>query len=348
MMAARSPPPPLTAPRIWDATAPEDACILRHRGHVYPVAFSSDGRRIASGSWDGKVRLWDAVSASLIRSLETHHQTIGALAFSPDGALLASWGEDRTIRVWDAATGHAIHILRHENMPMRDSVYSLVVSADGRRLGAASEHGVGFWDLVTGAELATLHPPLAGVRVVAFSPDGGRLAAAGNDDPKVVVVDAATGELIAELTGFSGRIQSIAFSPDGRTVLTAGQDPTLRLWDAATGRLLRTFAGHGLEVLAAVFHPDGTRIASGGHDRSIRIWDTAIGEELVRLPGHSSYVFSLAFSPDGETLVSGSGDYTVRLWDTFPVARRLQARRVAGNPLPPSWLPDSPDPSAAR
>jgi WD40 repeat protein len=330
--------------RLWDATAPEDACILRHKGHVYAVAYGPDGRRIASGSWDGRVRLWDAVDAGPVHTLEDHHQTIGALAFTPDGTRLASWGEDRMIRLWDAATGKAIAVLRHENMRMRDSVYSLVVSPDGKRLGASSADGVHFWDLSTGDELATLHLPLAGVRVVAISPDGDRLAAAGDDVPKVVVVDATSGERIAELTGFTGRIQSIAFSPDGRTVLTAGQDPALRLWDAATGRLVRTFVGHGLEVLAAVFHPDGTRIASGGHDRSILIWDTAVGEELLRLPGHASYVFSLAFSPDGETLVSGSGDYTVRLWDTFPVARRLRARRVTASPRPSSPLAARPDP----
>ncbi len=219
-------------------------------------------------------------------------------------------------------------------MGHRDSVYSLVVSPDGQRLGAATTGGVRFWDMATHAELATLRLPIRGVRVVAYSPDGARLAA-GGDDQRVVVVDAASGELITEITGFAGRIQSVAFSPDGRRVLTAGKDQTLRLWDAATGELVRTFAGHDQEVLSAIFHPDGTRIASGGHDRSIRIWDTASGDELVRLAGHSWYVFSLAFSPDGETLVSGSGDSTVRLWDAFPVARRLRARRMmAVGPLP--------------
>jgi WD40 repeat protein len=236
-----------------------------------------------------------------------------------------------TIRLWDSATGEAIEPrLRHDEMPQRDSVYSLVVSPDGKRLGAVTSQQVRFWDLATRAELTPLRLPIRGLRVVAFSPDGGRLAG-GGDDARVVIVDAASGELLAECTGFKGRIQSVAFSPDGRYLLTAGMDPTLRLWDAATGRLVRTFAGHGQEVLSAIFHPDGTRIASGGHDRSIRIWDNATGEELMRLPGHSWYVFSLGFSPDGETLVSGSGDATVRLWDTFPVALRLKALRKREN-----------------
>ena len=211
-------------------------------------------------------------------------------------------------------------------MPKRDSVYSLVISPDGRRIGAVAIGGIRFWDMATRLESAPVRLPVQGVRVIAYSPDGTRLAA-GGDGPRVLIVDANSGDLVAELTGFSGRIQSVAFSPDGRHVLTAGKDPTLRLWDATTGRLVRTFAGHGAEVLSAVFHPDGTRIASGGHDRSILIWDVATGDELVRLLGHSWYVFSLAFSSDGQTLVSGSGDSTVRLWDAFSVVRRLIARR---------------------
>lgn len=215
-------------------------------------------------------------------------------------------------------------------MNQRDSVYSLIVSLDGQRLGAVADNGVRFWNIATCAEMAPLRLPISGVRVVAFSPDGRRLAA-GGDNTKVVIVDSISGTPVAELSGFPGRIQSLAFSPDGRYLLTAGMDPTLRLWDAATGNLVRTFVGHGLEVLSAIFYPDGTRIASGGHDRSIRIWDVATGDELVRLPGHSWYVFSLAFSPDGRTLVSGSGDSRLRLWDDFSIARRLKARRAKGS-----------------
>jgi WD40 repeat protein len=134
--------------------------------------------------------------------------------------------------------------------------------------------------------------------------------------------------VLVRLRHEGGSIEAVRFSPDGRRLATGGEGGDVRLWDAETRRLLRALESHAGEVFAVAWSPDGRRLATAGRDRDIRIGDPETGDELISLAGHSSYVVSMSFSPDGRTLVAGPGDATVRLWDTFPVARRLGARRT--------------------
>jgi hypothetical protein len=314
--------------------------VLRgHTSYVYPVAFSPDGRWIASGDWDGNARLWDAATGEQCATLP-HPDVVRCLAFGPDSTWLVTGGDgDDWLRIWDVATARVRKKVRGPGVSIR----WLAVSPDGTRVAASA------WDeqlknhlSVCDVESRERLFAAAGI-VLAYSPDGRWLAGVDADWKTVVLRDARTHAVAARLTGHEDRVNGAAFSPDSRRLASCSRDRTVRLWpidplslpspagDGGEGevRECRVLHGHTDEVYAAAFHPDGTRLATAGSDRAILLWDVARGEEVARLQGHTSYVWSLAFSPDGATLASGSGDFTVRLWDMAPLKTRYQARREA-------------------
>ena len=151
------------------------------------------------------------------------------------------------------------------------------------------------------------------IREIQYSPDGTRLAVASSIG--IWLYDAHTGAEVALLTGHTGLVNSVSFSPDGRTLASGSYDKTVRLWDVVTGGHIRTLVGHTDWVYSVSFSPDGRTLASGSWDDTVRLWDVVTGGHIRTLVGHTDWVYSVSFSPDGRTLASGSWDRTVRLWD---------------------------------
>ncbi|MDB9539894.1 30S ribosomal protein S6 [Anabaenopsis arnoldii] len=199
--------------------------LTGHSGSVCSVAFSPDGRTLASASWR-TIQLWDVATQEEIATLTRHSYGVLSVAFSPDGRTLASGSDDGTIKLWDVATQGSIATLTGHS----GSVRSVAFSPDGRTLASGSrDETIKLWDVATQGSIATLTGHSNWVRSVAFSPDG-RTLASGSDDETIKLWDVATQGSIATLTGHSYGVWSVAFSPDGRTLASGSEDSTIKIW----------------------------------------------------------------------------------------------------------------------
>ncbi|MGK7872108.1 MAG: NB-ARC domain-containing protein [Xenococcaceae cyanobacterium] len=320
---------------------------------ILSVAFSPDGKLLATGDTNGEIQLWQVADSKLLLICKGHAGWVHSVIFSPDGRMLCSGSSDQTVKLWNVSDGKCLKTLLGHNQRVRSVafspdgttlasgsgdctvrlwdvnsgqclkifsghgswIWSVTFAPDGQTLASGSEdRTVKIWDVRTGECLQTLLGHSRWVRTVAFSPNG-QILASGSGDRTVKLWNVHDGSEAIALKGHTQRLRSVTFSPDGSMLASGAGDHTVKLWDCRTGRCLKTLHGHSSRLTSVAFSPDGTILASGGEDRAVRIWEVSTGQCLKTWQGYASWVQSVAFSPDGTTLASGSEDRTVRLWD---------------------------------
>jgi RNA polymerase sigma factor (sigma-70 family) len=341
---------------LWDAATGERRQAWEaHSGPINGMAYSRDGRLLATASDDKSIRLWNPQTGRELRRLSGHRGEVHAVAFSSDGNLLASGGADKTVRVWDPATGKELRQLgKHAG-----SVRGMAFAAGDRQLLVGSwEAGVGLWDTATGKEIRRYPGSPNWPGCLAVSPDGSTLAALGWGAGAAGLWDVNTGRQLGPVGGHTSEVTGVLFTRDGHLLTAGDSDDAVRRWELTTGKEERFWegkqrpvrslalplngkivAGGGSDGTAYLWaadsgqelrrfkapeegpawnvalSPDGAKLAVAGYDHIIRLWDVAGGKEIRQITGDDRGVYDLAFSPDGTTLAAAAGGGSVGLWD---------------------------------
>ncbi|GAA6618595.1 eIF2A-related protein [Scytonema sp. NUACC26] len=330
-----SPDGKMLASGSWDGTIKlwslegKELRTLKHGRAVFNVAWSPDGKILASGSRDGTIKLWSKDGKEL-RTLK-HGRAVFSVAWSPDSKMLASGSRDGTIKLW-SLEGKELRTLKHS-----PAVFSVAWSSDGKMLAAGGGDTIKLWRTIDGKELKTLKGHSKSVVSINFNPDG-KLLISGSDDKTVILWRIVDGKKLKTLLEHSDSVRSVVWSPDGKMFTSASIDRTVVLW-SFEGKILRKIKNNSW-VESTAWSPDSKMLAWGSLDGTIKLWMLE-GKELKTLTGHEDVVRSVNFSPNGKMLASGSDDMNIKLWN-------LEGKELlgikgghTGKVYSVAWSPDS-------
>ncbi len=317
--------------RLWNIKSGRFSRLFRGDDDpVSSLAFSSDGRLIATGSYDGAVHLWDAQSRQLLLTLRGHTNRVTSIAFSSDGRLLAS-GAIGVVNLWDTQTGRLLY-----SRDLRSTVGSVYLSPDGQRMITSSSWGgTRVWDV------ASDQPPQRFTATNAVPSPDGRMLALVTYNRTIELWDINTNQKLRSFDGY-GEHESITvvFSVDGERLASASTGGDVKLWDIQTSQVIHTFRGDRGSQVSLDFTSDGHRLVFATQEGHLKVWDTETGQLIRSIDGHNDDIRSIALSPSGRVLASASNDNTVKLWDTrtFQIIQTIKlqsyfvAPRVAFSP----------------
>lgn len=308
---------------------------------IYRIALSPDGRKLAGGTWDGTLKVWDIARGSLLWAVNWPQTVIVIyqLEFSPDGNLIACSGDDFDVRLLKTSDGSEWQRLVH---PQRVMIARW--TSDGQLLVTGDADGIiRFWKLHK-TEPAVCIKTFTGhsqtIFGIAFSPDNLRVASSSLDGT-VKVWDVDSGVLIHTIESHDSGVLRLRWSPDGRSIVSSGRDDSIiKLWNPEDGRLQATLQGHTSTVRSLFFTPDNRHLVSSGPDGTLRIWDVATGECLRIIYGYAASLTDLEWSPDSQYVVGGGTDALVMVYsvneDVKPLVLPGHTSRVSSV----TWSPD--------
>ena len=340
--------------RVWDALTGE--VLLNnfpdHRDALLDIAFSANGKLMATGSSDAQAKIWDAITGEVLYTLSGHTLPVTAVAFDPTSTRLVTSGWDRTVRVWEITPA------REELFIPVDLPWSLRASYSpvGTELltDDPTESSAKVWDTTSGKDLLTLNEEDASLSLTMYSPDGSFIA--GSSEKTITIFDARTGNPRFRLTGHTDAITAIDFSPDGTHLASGSGNGEIIIWNLVDGKALSSLQGAiagslpvvRYSIFALAFSPDGKRLLSGDTYGQGIIWDLTTGEKLLTLIyeegiGNASFPdigFDAAYSPDGKRVALTGGLGTTRIWDAITGEEVLVLKGHTGSVVSVAFSPD--------
>ena len=285
-----------------------------HRNDVFVSLWIPNSMHAMTASADRTLAMWEIPKGERLQVFTGHEDRIRALAISNNGRYALSGSEDGFIFTWELTTARLLRKLNCQSRPL----WGLALSPTDPLIVSITMDGLTLWNWETGERLRNF---VDGKRISAacFSQDGG-VVAAGTADGNVMLLDVDSGKRIRTMDSVnSGRITSIAMSPDNRFVASAvaAKSDNVIVWDTASGNAPRLFEGHSDWVSSVAFSPDGCWILTGGYDKALILWDLETGKKLHTYTGHLGYVHSVGFSPGSRFLISGSSDTTSLIWQSL-------------------------------